>query len=77
MLLGLLALVRAVVELAEAEVAVGDERAHTAEPGEGERLAVVGLAALRIEPVGMGRDVAEQEPGMGYEPAVLPATDRS
>src|SRR5262245_24002704 len=58
-LLRLLALARAAVELAEAEVAVGDERAHAAWLGECERLAVVGLAALGIEPVGMGRDVAE------------------
>ena len=47
-------------QLPEAEVAVGDERAHAARLGEGQRLAVVGLAALRIEPIGMGRDVAEQ-----------------
>jgi len=41
-------------------VAVGDERAHAERLGEPERLAVVGVAALGIEPVGMGRDVAEQ-----------------
>jgi hypothetical protein len=47
------------VEPAETEVAVGDEGAHAARLGERQRLAVVGFAALGIEPVGMGRDVAE------------------
>jgi hypothetical protein len=32
-----------------------------------QRLAVVGLAALGIEPVGMGRDVAEQVQRMGRD----------
>ena len=41
-------------------MAVRDERAHAARLGERQRLAVEGLAALGIEPVGMGRDVAEQ-----------------
>ena len=68
--LRLLALAGAPVELAEAEVAVGDERAHAARLGERQRLAVVGLAALGIEPVGMGRDVAEQVQRMGREPGV-------
>src|SRR5262249_29799996 len=45
MLLRLLALARAPIELAEAEVAVGDEGAHAAWLGEGQRLAVVDLAA--------------------------------
>ena len=70
MLLRLLALARAPVELAEAEVAVGDEGAHAARLGERQRLAVMGLAALGIEPVGMGRDVAEQVQRMGREPGV-------
>ena len=70
------------VELPEAEVAVGDERAHAARLGEGQRLAVVGLAALGIESVGMGRDVTEQvqlrgrESGMtrrGFDRAVTQA----
>jgi hypothetical protein len=47
---------------------VGDERAHPARLGEGQRLAVVGLAALDIDPVGVGRDVAEQVQSMGREP---------
>ena len=42
-------------------MAVRDERAHAARLGERQRLAVEGLGALGIEPVGrMGRDVAEQ-----------------
>ena len=68
--LRLLALAGAPVELAEAEVAVGDERAHAARLGERQRLAVVGLAALGVEPVGMGRDVAEQVQRMGREPGL-------
>ena len=57
-------------ELAEAEMAVGDERAHAARLGQRQRFAVVGLGALGIEPVGMGRDVAEQVQRMGREPGV-------
>jgi hypothetical protein len=34
------------VELAEAEVAVGDERAHAELAGEGQRLAVVAFGVL-------------------------------
>ncbi len=52
MVAGLLALAGAPGELPEAEVAVGgDEGTHAARLGEGHRLAVVGLAALGIEPV--------------------------
>jgi hypothetical protein len=47
-------------EFAEAKVAAGDEGAHAARLGERQRLAVVGLATLGIEPVGMGCDVAKQ-----------------
>ena len=47
---------------------MGDERAHAARLGEGQRLAVVGLAALGIEPVGVGRDVPEQVERVGHEP---------
>ena len=68
MLLRLLPSAGAPVELAEAEVAVGDERAHAARLGEGQRLAVVGLAALGVEPVGMGLDVAEQVQSMAAYP---------
>ena len=63
--LRLLALARALVEPAEAEVAMRDEWAHAARLGEGQRLLVVGLATLGVEPVEMGRDVAEQVQRMG------------
>src|SRR5215831_7079033 len=69
-LLCLVALAGASVKLPEAEVAVGDERAHAARLGEGQRLAVVGLAALGIEPVGVGRDVTEQVERMGRGPGL-------
>ena len=70
MLLRLLAPAGSSAEHAEAEVALGDEGAHAARLGERQRLAVVGLAApaLVIEPVGVGRDVAEQVQRMGREP---------
>src|SRR5262245_5602270 len=61
----LLALVGARAQLPEAEGAVGDERAHAARLGEGQRLAVVGLAALGIEAVGVGRDVTDQVEHVG------------
>src|SRR5262245_32213396 len=44
MLLRLLALARAPGELAEAEVTVGDQRAHAELVGERQRLAVIGLS---------------------------------
>jgi hypothetical protein len=58
-LLRLLPLASVPVEPAQAEVAVGDERAHATGLGERQRVPVVGLAALGVEPVGMGRDIAE------------------
>ena len=63
-------LVRAVEELGEPEVAVGDEGAHATRLGEGQRLTVVILTALGGEPVWMGRDVTEQVQRMGREPGV-------
>src|SRR5207244_9619038 len=56
MLPRLITLARAPEQLAEAEVAVGDEGAHAARLGEHQRFLIVGLASLGIEPVGMGRD---------------------
>jgi hypothetical protein len=44
------------IELAQAEVAVGDERTHAARLGEGQSLAIVELAAFGVESVGMSRD---------------------
>ena len=69
-LLRLLPFASASGELAEAEVAAGDEGPHAARFGERQSLAVVGLAALGIEPVGVGCDVAEQMLRMGGEPGV-------
>ena len=60
MLLRLLALARAPVEFAEAEVAVGDEGAHAARLGEGERLPVVRFRLFGVQSIAMGRDVAER-----------------
>jgi hypothetical protein len=49
-LLGLPALVRAAVELAETEVAVGDEGTHAARFGEGQRLMIVDLGVSGSNP---------------------------
>src|SRR5262252_6949426 len=46
--LRLLAFARPSRQLAEAEVAVGNERAHAARLGKGQRLTVMGLAAVRV-----------------------------
>jgi hypothetical protein len=50
------------VQLAEAEVTVGHERAHGARLGERERVAIVGLGLtpLGVDAVRVGGDVAEQ-----------------
>jgi hypothetical protein len=69
-LLRVLTLARTPVELAETEVAVGNERAHAARLGERQRLAVVGLSALGIESVERSGDVAEQAQRLGREPRV-------
>jgi hypothetical protein len=66
-LLRLLVLLRAPVELGEAEVAVGDEGAHLAWLSERQSLKIVAFATRGVEPVGMGRDVAEQVQRMGRE----------
>ncbi len=55
------------VELAEAKVAVGDDRAHAARFRERQRLAIVGLTARGIELIDVGRDVAEELQCMGCE----------
>src|SRR5262249_12928471 len=70
MLLRLLALARAPVELAEAEVAVRDEGAHAARLGECQGIAVVGLAAVGVETVRMGHDVAGEVRCIGGESGV-------
>jgi len=65
-LLRLLPLARAPVALAEAEVAVGDEGAHAARLGERQGPSVGSFAALGIEPIGMGFNIAKQmqRPGL-------------
>jgi len=70
MLVGPLARALVPVELAEAEVAVGDDRAHAARFGERERLAIMGLTELGIELIGVGCDVAEELQRMGSEPGL-------
>src|SRR5215470_15929457 len=67
----LLGLAFARAQLPEAEVAVGDERTHAARLCEGQRLAVVGLAALGVELLGVGRDVPEQMDGIGLPGRVV------
>jgi hypothetical protein len=52
-LVGLLAFAGAPEEPAQAEVAVGDEGPHAAGLRERKGLAVVGRAALGVEPVGL------------------------
>jgi hypothetical protein len=53
-----LLLTYAPVELAEAEVEMGDAGTHAARLGQCQRFAIVGLGALGIEPIRMARDVA-------------------
>jgi hypothetical protein len=65
--MGILPLARMSVELAEPEVAMCDEWAHATGLCERQRLAVVDLTALSVEPVGVGRDVPEQVLRMGHE----------
>jgi hypothetical protein len=67
MLVGLFMSALVPVELAEPKVAVGDDRAHAAWLCERQRLAIVGLAALGIELIRMGRDVAEELQRMSCE----------
>ena len=60
MLSSLLPFAGALIQLAKPKMAVGDEGPHAARLGKRQCLTVVGLAALGVEPVGMGGDVAEQ-----------------
>src|SRR5262249_47438673 len=72
MLLRLLALARAPVELAEAEVAVGDEGAHAELDGERYRLAVVLLGALDFRRIAMRGDLAEDIEATCFDSALAP-----
>src|SRR5262245_25000479 len=60
------------IECRQTEVTVRDERAHAARLGEFKRFTVVGLAALGIEPVRMGHDLAEQVEGMSCKAVMTP-----
>src|SRR5437870_8444209 len=66
-LLRLLALARAPGELAEAEVAVGDEGAHAARRGQDQRLAIVAFGRGDGRRLTMGGDLAEpaERPRLG------------
>jgi hypothetical protein len=59
-LLRLVALARAPVEPFETQVAVDGEGAHAARFGEGQRVVILSLGALGIEPIRMTRDGAQQ-----------------
>ena len=65
---GLLALVRAVAELAEAEVAVGDEGAHAELLGERERVTVAAVSVLRG--IVVGGDLTEETEGPRFVAAL-------
>src|SRR5213593_4393937 len=74
-LLRLLALARAPVELAEAEVAVGDERAHGELVGQIQSVAVVLLTSLG--PGATPRDLTQKAEGMRLaSPRPQPACER-
>src|SRR5438552_6187374 len=74
MLMRLLALARAPGELAEAEVAVGDERAHAELAGERQRLAVVAFSVLGAA---CRRDITGEAEGVGLAcPRPLAAGER-
>ena len=67
MIAGYVASAAQLVDLAETEMAVRNERTHTARLGECQRFAVIGLATLGVEPHGVHRDVAEQMQRLGHE----------
>ena len=70
----LLALARAPVELAEAEVAVGDEREHAEPAGERQRVMVVGFG---VHGAAGRRDVTGEAEGVGLaSPRPQPAGER-
>jgi hypothetical protein len=56
----LLELARALVERAEADVAVGDEGAHTARLGEGQRVLIAALSQAHFRRIAARRDFAKQ-----------------
>ena len=72
MLTRVIPLVCSPVELAEADVAVGKERAHPELAGERQGCTVVVLRVSTVEGTGMSGDLAEEVEGPGFVPA-LPA----
>src|SRR5258708_32723435 len=66
----LVAFARAPVELAEAEMAVGDERAHAARFGKTQRAEIVSFTCVGVEAIGVGGDVAEEVQYMGRSPGL-------
>ena len=77
MLLRPRALARALVKLAKAEVAVGDEETHAPWLGRCQGFAVVRLAVFAVELHGMSRDVPKEPPGVGSEPSASPGLDQN
>src|SRR5580698_6771449 len=57
----------AAMDLAETEVAVGDQRAHAVALRQRQRVAKVAGAALVVETLRIGFDIAEQMMGVGGE----------
>jgi hypothetical protein len=68
-LLSLPTITLAAMQLAEAEVAVGDERAHSELAGERQRLAVIAFSVLVAA---CGGDVTGEAEGMGVSPSPQP-----
>ena len=60
MALRILGFAGAAMDPAETEIAVSDQRAHAVALRQRQRVAVVADAALMVETVGLGCDIAEQ-----------------
>ena len=69
---GVLRLTAAAIELAQPEMAMGDEWTHPVQLGERQRCSVMGRAGFGIEQVLMGRDVPEQTVGMSRKTGLAP-----
>ncbi len=70
MLLSVRAVARASVELAKAEVTVGNEWAHAEIGGQGESLPVAVFSLPDIEGIAMQADLAEEADRMSQDPAL-------
>src|SRR5262249_24479760 len=71
-LTGVLMVSSTLIKLAKAKMTVGNQGAHAAQFSEGKGLAVMGLATLSVEAVGVGGDVAEEVLNPGCGPEVSP-----